>query len=57
MTRHWKLKSTLVAGMAALASTTAQAKESPTGAPETERPPAAMSSQSDGSFILAGNSS
>ena len=56
MTRQWKLKSALVAGMAALASTAAQAREYP-AASDVERPPTTMASRSDGSIIVAGNSS
>ena len=56
MTRQWKLKSALVAGMAALASTAAQAREYP-AASDVERLPTTMASRSDGSIIVAGNSS
>ena len=56
MTRQWKLKSALVAGMAALASTAAQARDYP-AASDVERLPTTMASRSDGSIIVAGNSS
>ena len=56
MTRHWKLKSVLVAGVAALATTAAEARENASAGLDVERPQANLAS-SEGAIIVAGNSS